>query len=526
MAQGIAIGYENAIEQREPVKLQVTGTIPSWLTGRLYRTRPGTWNIPSNNAPSGSISLKHWFDGLGMTHCFEITSTGEVKYRNHSTALGLQARFEKAGKAVGAMFGQQDPCETIFSKFFTAFKEASSDRTSVDQSGPDDLNLSVTLTPDMPGFTSHHAIPSGISSAGPRYIVAKSDYRALQLLDPDTLRPLHSTTYEHLDPRLDGSVCAAHSCRDKETGEFYNYTLKFGSTAVYKVFRIRPLSQAESSKDYEVDILAEIKDAPAAYLHALTMTEKYVVLSAWQADFTFVAASIGAWKPKQSSTFYVIDRHAGGIVAKFETQPFFAFHYINAYDSGDDIVIDIAVYDDHSILQLLYVDILKSGTPTPLARARRFILKDIREQSSGKSTWQAKVEYTLSPSLSIELCTVHPALYHKPYRYTYGINKEDFTKSVGFADRIVKLDMAAPESEPKIWAIPGTAPGEPIFVPRPGSSPETQEDDGILLSVVLDGKTQKSMLVMLDAKDLTEVARAEIGTHFPFGFHGVFTAPR
>ncbi|KZT18595.1 carotenoid oxygenase [Neolentinus lepideus HHB14362 ss-1] len=526
MAQGIAIGYENAVEQREPVKLQVTGTIPSWLTGRLYRTGPGTWNIPSNNAPSGSINLKHWFDGLGMTHCFEITPSGEVKYRNHSTALGVQARYEKAGKAVGTTFGKQDPCEAIFSEFFTAFKPLEVDRPPAEQCGPDDRNVSVTLTPDMPGFTSHHAIPSGISSASPRYIVAKSDNDALQILDPDTLRPLHYTTYNYLDPRLDGALSAAHSCQDKETGEFYNYTLKFGRTAVYKVFRIRRLSRAESGKDYEVDILAEIKDAPAAYLHALTMTEKYVVLSVWQGDFTIVAASIGAWKPKQSSTFYVIDRHAGGIVAKFETQPFFAFHYINAYDSGDDIVIDIAVYDDHSILQLLYVDILKSGTPTPLARARRFVLKDIREHSSVESTRQAKVEYTLPPSSSIELCTVHPALYHKPYRYTYGINKEDFTRSVGFADRIVKLDMSAPESEPKIWAIPGTAPGEPIFVPRPGSSPETQEDDGILLSVVLDGKTQKSMLVMLDAKDLTEVARAYMGTHFPLGFHGVFTGLR
>ncbi|TFK46215.1 carotenoid oxygenase [Heliocybe sulcata] len=525
MAKGIAVGYENAVEQREPVNLRVTGTIPSWLTGRLYRTGPGTFDVPSSKAASGVVNLKHWFDGLGMSHCFEITPSGEVTYRNHSTALGLQSLYEEAGKVPGVTFGQQDPCETIFSKFFTAFKQLGAD--ALDQRGPDGVNVSVTLTPDMPGFASHHAAPSGSSSGGPRYIISKSDYNALQMLDPDTLRPLHAYTYESLDPRLDGSTSAAHSCLDKETREFYNFTLKFGSAPTYKVFRIRPLStpDPESGKDYEVDILAEIKNAPAAYIHALTMTEKYVVLCLWQAEFTFVEASIGKWKSKQPSTFYVIDRHAGGIVAKYETPPFFAFHYINAYDSNDDVVIDLAVYDDHRILGLLQLETLRSGAPTPLARARRFVLHDVRNQSPG-TTRQAKVVYTLPPSSSIELSTVHPALYHKPYRYAYGMNKEDFSKSAGFADRIIKLDMSAPDSEPKTWSIPGIAPGEPIFVPRPGSSPETQEDDGILLSVVLDGETQKSMLVMLDAKDMKEVARAQMDTHFPFGFHGVFSAPR
>jgi len=62
-------------------------------------------------------------------------------------------------------------------------------------------------------------------------------------------------------------------------------------------------------------------------------------------------------------------------------------------------------------------------------------------------------------------------------------------------------------------------PGEPIFVPSPEAK---AEDDGVVLSVVLDGKRTKSMLLVLNARDMTELARAEMEIPFPLGFHGAF----
>lgn len=49
---------------------------------------------------------------------------------------------------------------------------------------------------------------------------------------------------------------------------------------------------------------------------------------------------------------------------------------------------------------------------------------------------------------------------------------------------IVKLDMASGRVV-AAWAPPDHFPGEPIFVPRPGG---TREDDGAVLSVVLNGE--------------------------------------
>ena len=53
--------------------------------------------------------------------------------------------------------------------------------------------------------------------------------------------------------------------------------------------------------------------------------------------------------------------------------------------------------------------------------------------------------------------------------------------------------------------------------------PEAEhEDDGVLLSVVLDAEAETSFLLVLDAADLSELARAQAPHHIPFGFHGQF----
>ena len=44
----------------------------------------------------------------------------------------------------------------------------------------------------------------------------------------------------------------------------------------------------------------------------------------------------------------------------------------------------------------------------------------------------------------------------------------------------------------------------------------------MLLSVVLDGRTGNSFLLVLDASSLEEIARAEVPHQIPFGFHGQF----
>jgi beta,beta-carotene 9',10'-dioxygenase len=87
----------------------------------------------------------------------------------------------------------------------------------------------------------------------------------------------------------------------------------------------------------------------------------------------------------------------------------------------------------------------------------------------------------------------------------------------GWLDRIVKADLT--ERTTAAWAEEGCYPGEPVFVAGPDAS---AEDDGVLLSVVLDSRSGGSFVLVLDATTLDELDRAEAPHHIPFGFHGQF----
>ena len=62
-------------------------------------------------------------------------------------------------------------------------------------------------------------------------------------------------------------------------------------------------------------------------------------------------------------------------------------------------------------------------------------------------------------------------------------------------------------------------PSEPIFVKNPESE---NEDDGILMTNVFDSTRQIGMLLLLDAKTFTEIARIDLPCHIPFTLHGNF----
>lgn len=576
-----APGFENAQPQHEPILLPIKGQIPPWLSGSLYRTGPGTFRIQptssDNSQSKPDVSVSHWFDGLGMNHHFQITNKGEVYYSNRSSSDGRIAQIKQIGQVPGTTFGkQEDPCENLFQKFFTSFvptpktttrptigADANTDVSKSFSKRPDNENISVTLSANIPGLSSHNATKSS-ASTGLRYLVAKTDANRLQIIDPDTLKPLELTTYARLDPRLDGQFSAAHSCRDPFTGEYFNYVQKFGQRSIYKVFRARPpLGSEREGTKVKVDILAEIADAPMAYVHSFAITRKYVVLSIWQSDYNVsgasppqhkdILSSLKPWDPKRDALFYVISREYGGVVAKFKTPTFFTFHAINAYDtpsqsdpSKDTITLDLTYYSTNSILNLLYLDHMRSADPSgesiEIPSARRFILSDItpphpstNPDTKSLSIKEAKVEFDIS---NIELPTIHPQSYSLPYRYAYGTHRAEHNAPGVFTDKIVKIDMKTRTW--KTWGAEGYTTGEPIFVPRPrhtgrSSNPnqrnsagdntgvtETDEDDGVVLSVVLDGFEQRSMLVVLDAKDLSEVARAEMDRCVPLGFHGLF----
>ena len=98
-------------------------------------------------------------------------------------------------------------------------------------------------------------------------------------------------------------------------------------------------------------------------------------------------------------------------------------------------------------------------------------------------------------------------------RYTYGLNTLGASTLL---ENLIKYDSQTRTI--KMWSKAGHTPSEPIFIPNPHNT--GAEDDGVLLTVVLDGHAARSYLLCLDARDLKEVARAEMNNVVGFGFHG------
>ena len=370
-------------EQRSPVELRVTGDIPAYAAGTLYRTGPG--KNTSDYKDGKKFEVSHWFDGFTQVHRFEIrapedsTATTRVFYNSRSSVDTLIERMRQTGDGAPFSFAQKrDPCQSFFKKVMAIFSPA----TPRDVGAPDIQNIGVSMSVNMPGLPPKPLDPK--SSSDPKYaniktLVNKTDANAYQYIDPETLEPIGLATQMTLHPLLKGPMSAAHAKTDPRTGDVYNFNLEFGRKATYRVFRA-------SMSTGRTEILATITDAPAAYLHSLFLTRHYVILCVWGSHFSYggmsilyhrnVVDSIASFDPSKPCLWYVVDRSPAnrGVVAKYTSDPFFSFHTINGYeepspsnsDTEVDLVLDASCYDDLSILKRFYYPNLLSSSPAAL----------------------------------------------------------------------------------------------------------------------------------------------------------------
>ncbi len=170
----------------------------------------------------------------------------------------------------------------------------------------------------------------------------------------------------------------------------------------------------------------------------------------------------------------------------------FGFHFVNAYEDGDEVVADICTFPDAGIVQDLYLERLRAGKPVTPAHLERFRIS--------RASREVAVERLVDDSLELPQIN-YARCNERPYRYAWGVGVGS-----GWLDQIVKADVQ--ERSSAVWAEDGCYPGEPVFVAAPGGE---REDEGVLLSVVL-GPSGRSFLLILDAGSLEELARAEVPT--------------
>jgi len=457
------LGFTTLEQEGVIDELPIQGELPHWLEGSLLRTGPARFEV-------GSRQMRHWFDGLAMLHRFTIAG-GRVSYGGRY----LQGRSYRAAQERGEIsYGEfaTDPCRSIFKRVQSLFQPG--------VAFTDNANVNVT-------------------HLGERFIAMTESSMPVQF-DPHTL-----DTADVLPFEAPGKLTTAHPHLDRADGAMLNYAAELGPRSSYRFFRVSP-------GDEKADVIGSMPVRHPAYMHSFGLTERYFVL----AEFPFVVNPLDLalarrpyienyrWMPERGTRFVLFDRSNGDVAGELRTDACFAFHHVNAFEDGEEVVVDMCAYPDPGIVEDLYLERLRAGKPLAKAELVSFRL----DPQSGTVSRERLVEDDLElPRINYGRCN------ERPYRYTWGLS----VGPGGFLERIVKVDTE--QRTARSFHEPGLYPGEPVFVARPGAE---DEDDGVLLSVVLDAAAASSMLIVLDAAGLEELARASLPHHIPFGFHGQF----
>jgi len=452
-------GFESLEEETRIDSLPVQGKVPAWLQGSLIRTGPSKWEV-------GERTMNHWFDGLAMLHRFSFAD-GSVSYANRF----LETRAYRASRERGRISYSEfatDPCRSLFQRVSTMFSPKISDNANVNLVKLGERFVAMTETPIPVQFD-----PETLATAGVAY-------------------------------RAPGMLTTAHPHMDRPTKGMLNYAAKLGPRSSYRFFLLRPGSQSP-------ELLGSMPIREPAYMHSFGLTPRWLVL----AEFPFVVNPLSLalsgrpyienyrWKPELGTRFHLFDRSSGQVAGPFSADARFAFHHVNAYEEGDEVVVDVCTYPDPTVVEDLYLERLREGKPIHAAHLERFRI--------APDTGEVGVERLLDEPMELARIN-YMRCNERPYRYVWGVGARS-----GWLDGIVKGDVE--ERSTTVFSEDGCFPGEPVFVSRPGAE---DEDDGALLSVVLDARTGRSFLLVLDAASLEELARAEVPHHIPFGFHGQF----
>ncbi len=452
-------GFESLRDETQIDSLPVHGALPNWLIGSLIRTGPALWDLESQ-------TMKHWFDGLAMLHGFSFAE-GRVSYASRF----LQTRAYRAAQERGRISYPEfatDPCRSLFQRVTSMFSPSLTDNANVNVVKLGERFVAMTETPLPVQFDGQTLQTAGLAYTAP------------------------------------GQLTTAHPHMDRETGGMINYAAQLGPKNSYRFFRLPPDSE-------QPEVIAEKPVRQPAYMHSFGQTPNWLAL----AEFPFVVNPLRLafsgrpyienyrWKPELGTKIHLLGRNGSSDTKSFETEARFAFHHVNSYEDGDEVVVDVCTYPDAGVVQDLYLERLRAGKPVPPSYLERFRLS----LATGKATVERLLDEPIElPRINYGRC------HERSYRYVWGVGAGG-----GWLDRIVKGDVVDRTST--VWHEEGTYPGEPVFV----RAPEAQgEDEGVLLSVVLDGRKGNSFLLVLDAQTLEERARAEVPHHIPFGFHGQF----
>jgi carotenoid cleavage dioxygenase len=427
--------------------LPVTGEIPADLSGSYLRNGPNP-----RFDPIGSFVFP--LDGDGMVHRIGIKN-GVASYSNRFVRTPMVELEELRGEAIwsGITDGYTPPSSAV----------------------GDDLAGTTRALPDI----------NIVRHAGRLMAMAEADkpYR----LDPESLATLGTEDCD--GAMLVGST--AHPKVDPRTGEMvlFNYAFE----APYLTWSVVAADGSALRPPTAVDGLS----APVM-IHDMALTETYVVLFVCPLIFDIAAAMTGgsllSWRPDDGTRIALIPRD-GGPVRWIQTEPFWVWHFANAFDNTDGTVtVD-------------YVEWTYPGgfadTTTPNTSG---LIRAQCDPVAGTIT-----RTRVSGRIDLEFPRIDDRFLTLGHQQVATIGKSD--TDTGERDSLWFHDLA---KGTEVYWEPGVVIGEPIYIPG--------ADHDYWGAIGTDPEDLRSRFYLLDADNPADgpIATIELPIRVPSGLHGAW----
>ncbi|MFT4615743.1 MAG: carotenoid cleavage dioxygenase-like enzyme [Bacteroidia bacterium] len=243
----------------------------------------------------------------------------------------------------------------------------------------------------------------------------------------------------------------------------------------------------------------EITVPKGTMMHDFNITENYVIWMDLPAVWDIESATGGGlpinWDLSYGARLGVMPRTGSDSdVVWYDIDPCYVFHPLNAYEEGDNIVLDVC----------RKVSVMQDDVEAP-AHLTRWVI----DRNAGT------VSETQIDDRSIEFPRICPSVVGLKYRYGYAAG---LAESAPYGERYIKYDMSDFSSK-TVELGEGREGSEAVFVKNPDGN---SEDDGWLMAYVYDNATDSSEILILDALTMSSepVARVLLPARVPMGFHG------
>lgn len=438
----------------------IEGKIPEELTGTLYRNGPGSRRFS-----------KSFFDGDGMIRALRINGNNDVHY--HS-------RFVHTRKYL---------------------KELGSKTPKVRTAG---TNLPSGILKNMFRIPADEANTHVFYQNG--LLLASEEGGHPWILEPDSLETLGE---EHFSGALPKNVAfSAHPHYDNNTKEIYNFGMKPGKTMCFQCYKI--------DQKQKLTMLAGFSCNKGTFAHDYALSGKWMVfilppVAGDLKKFILGTASFFdtmKWHESWGTQVVLVPRDGGKAII-FDTDTFSVGHIVNAWDEGDDVVIDLGTVKN--------MDVLKS-----VANYRDSDWSEFADGFVSRiriNTRQKTLEKHHICEIPAEFPRIHPKLECQKSKWAYFASNTKAAEG-GLFRATMKLNRDTGESDIFDFGEHAVAL-EPVFIPRKDSQ---KEDEGWVITYVYQSLSKSTDVAIFNAQSIKDGPVATI--HLPVNsgttFHGTW----